>query len=200
MLTLASARRTWAALWAASLSLACAVAHADLMLFPTRVVFDKELRSAQVELVNQGSKPETYRISLVNRRMGESGEFMAITEAGPGEQFADEMGRDTHAGVSVIELAWIGLGIGHQFLHVARGHRRMRDQRERHDDDVGDRCEIALQIVGEFRPHCRLHDVGRSGWWFLIVFTVIGFFVLLYWLVKASDAGKNAYGEGPARA
>ena len=46
----------------------------------------------------------------------------------------------------------------------------------------------------------RLHDVGRSGWWFLIVFTVIGIPVLLYWLVKDSDKGKNAYGEGPARA
>jgi uncharacterized membrane protein YhaH (DUF805 family) len=46
----------------------------------------------------------------------------------------------------------------------------------------------------------RLHDVGRSGWWFLLVFTIIGIPVLLYWLVKDSDKGKNAYGEGPARA
>lgn len=65
---------------------------ADLMVFPTRIVFDKNVRAAQVELVNSGSKPLTYRISLVNRRMSESGEF---SEAGPppqpGEQFADEM-------------------------------------------------------------------------------------------------------------
>ena len=46
----------------------------------------------------------------------------------------------------------------------------------------------------------RLHDVGRSGWWFLIVFTIIGIPVLFYWLVRASDAGANKYGEGPARA
>jgi uncharacterized membrane protein YhaH (DUF805 family) len=46
----------------------------------------------------------------------------------------------------------------------------------------------------------RLHDVGRSGWWFLLVFTIIGIPVLLYWLVRASDAGANKYGEGPARA
>jgi uncharacterized membrane protein YhaH (DUF805 family) len=46
----------------------------------------------------------------------------------------------------------------------------------------------------------RLHDTGRSGWWFLIAFTVIGIPVLLYWLVRASDAGSNSYGEGPARA
>ena len=46
----------------------------------------------------------------------------------------------------------------------------------------------------------RLHDVGRSGWWFLLIFTIIGIPVVLYWLVKDSDKGKNAYGPGPARA
>lgn len=66
-------------------------AKADLMLFPTRVVFEKDQRSAQVELVNQGKTPETYRISVVNRRMGEAGEFIVITEPGPGEQFAEGM-------------------------------------------------------------------------------------------------------------
>lgn len=66
-------------------------AKADLMLFPTRVVFEKDQRSAQVELVNQGKTPETYRISVVNRRMGETGEFIVITEPGPGEQFAESM-------------------------------------------------------------------------------------------------------------
>jgi uncharacterized membrane protein YhaH (DUF805 family) len=46
----------------------------------------------------------------------------------------------------------------------------------------------------------RLHDTGRSGWWFLLVFSIIGIPVILYWLVKGSDAGANKYGEGPARA
>ena len=41
----------------------------------------------------------------------------------------------------------------------------------------------------------RLHDVGRSGWWWLIVFTIIGVFVLLYWLIRPGDAGANAHGE-----
>lgn len=65
-------------------------AFADLMLFPTRIVFDKQ-RAAQVELMNQGKTPETYRINLVNRRMGPNGEFIAIDQAGPGEQFAEPM-------------------------------------------------------------------------------------------------------------
>jgi fimbrial chaperone protein len=67
------------------------VVMADLMLFPTRVVFDKSQRATQVELVNQGKTPETYRISLVNRRMGETGDFVAVDKPGPGENFADAM-------------------------------------------------------------------------------------------------------------
>lgn len=66
-------------------------AWADLMLFPTRIVFEKNQRAAQVELINQGKAPETYRINLVNRRMGENGEFISIDTPGPGEQFADPM-------------------------------------------------------------------------------------------------------------
>jgi fimbrial chaperone protein len=76
---------------AALLSLSAASAWADLMLYPTRVVFEKDQRAAQVELVNQGKTPETYRISVVNRRMGESGEFIVISEPGPGELFAESM-------------------------------------------------------------------------------------------------------------
>lgn len=43
----------------------------------------------------------------------------------------------------------------------------------------------------------RLHDIGRSGWWQLLVLTIIGIFVLLYWFVQKGDAGENKY--GPAR-
>ncbi|MDR7331855.1 molecular chaperone [Roseateles asaccharophilus] len=70
--------------------LLCRPALADLMLFPTRIVFDKQ-RAAQVELMNQGSTAETYRINLVHRRMGPNGEFIAIDSPGPGEQFAEPM-------------------------------------------------------------------------------------------------------------
>jgi uncharacterized membrane protein YhaH (DUF805 family) len=46
----------------------------------------------------------------------------------------------------------------------------------------------------------RLHDVGRSGKWFLLVFTIVGILVVFYWLIKDSDAGANKYGKGPERA
>lgn len=43
----------------------------------------------------------------------------------------------------------------------------------------------------------RLHDVGRSGWWQLLIFTIVGLFVLLYWWVQPSQPGPNQYGEEP---
>ena len=65
---------------------------------------------------------------------------------------------------------------------------------------TGNLASLAFFLPGLALVARRLHDVGRSGWWFLIAFTIIGIPVLLYWLVKDSDAGANKYGAGPARA
>ena len=40
----------------------------------------------------------------------------------------------------------------------------------------------------------RLHDVGRSGWWLLLVLTIIGVLVLLFWWVQAGERETNKYG------
>ena len=64
---------------------------------------------------------------------------------------------------------------------------------------VGNLASLAFFLPGLALVARRLHDVGRIGWWFLSVFTIIGIPLLLYWLVRASDAGSNKYGEGPAR-
>ena len=39
----------------------------------------------------------------------------------------------------------------------------------------------------------RLHDSGKSGWWQLLYFTIIGAFLVLYWLIKKGDTNKNSY-------
>jgi len=66
-------------------------ASADLMLFPTRIVLEKNQRAAQLELINNGKETVTYRISLVNRRMSETGEITVVDQPAQGEQFADKM-------------------------------------------------------------------------------------------------------------
>lgn len=83
-------RRACLAIFAAVL-LVPSAARADLMLYPTRVVMTGNQRSAQVEIINRGTGPETYRINIVNRRMSETGEIVEAPELQPGEQFADAM-------------------------------------------------------------------------------------------------------------
>ena len=43
----------------------------------------------------------------------------------------------------------------------------------------------------------RLHDVGRSGLWILIAFTVIGIIPLLIWYVTHTKDEENVYGPNP---
>jgi uncharacterized membrane protein YhaH (DUF805 family) len=43
----------------------------------------------------------------------------------------------------------------------------------------------------------RLHDTGRSGWWILIAFTIIGAIPLIYWYATDSEAGNNKFGPNP---
>ncbi len=44
----------------------------------------------------------------------------------------------------------------------------------------------------------RLHDIGRSGWWWLLVFVpLIGAIMLIYWFVQEGDRFQNDYGPDP---
>ena len=43
----------------------------------------------------------------------------------------------------------------------------------------------------------RLHDTNKSGWWYLIIFTIIGILPLLYWYCKKGDEGENKFGSNP---
>ena len=76
---------------AISFLLGTAPAFAELMLYPTRIVIEGNQRSAQIQLINNGTESRTYRIALVNRRMNETGSFIDINEPLPGELFADDM-------------------------------------------------------------------------------------------------------------
>ncbi|MFG1299305.1 DUF805 domain-containing protein [Xanthobacter sp. V3C-3] len=43
----------------------------------------------------------------------------------------------------------------------------------------------------------RLHDIGRTGWWQLLLFTGAGVVVLIFWWILPSQPGSNRYGEEP---
>tara|TARA_E500000178_G_C16601077_1_gene564680 strand:+ start:224 stop:541 length:318 start_codon:yes stop_codon:yes gene_type:complete len=43
----------------------------------------------------------------------------------------------------------------------------------------------------------RLHDINRTGWWLLIVLTIIGLVLIIYWACVRSDEGDNQYGASP---
>ncbi|MEK7298558.1 MAG: DUF805 domain-containing protein [Candidatus Margulisiibacteriota bacterium] len=44
----------------------------------------------------------------------------------------------------------------------------------------------------------RLHDTGRSGWWLLLsLIPIIGWIVLIVFLVQDSQPGTNTYGPNP---
>lgn len=68
-----------------------ALAAGDLMIFPTRIVFDKNRRAAQVDLTNSGTTSGSYRITLTNKHMTELGEFLEAKSPLAGEFFADKI-------------------------------------------------------------------------------------------------------------
>ena len=43
----------------------------------------------------------------------------------------------------------------------------------------------------------RLHDVDKSGWWLLLVFSVVGIIPLLFWSVKQGAKEENGFGSAP---
>lgn len=44
----------------------------------------------------------------------------------------------------------------------------------------------------------RLHDIGKSGWSYLIgLVPVVGWIVLIVWFLKDSNQGPNQYGDSP---
>jgi P pilus assembly chaperone PapD len=56
----------------------------QLMVSPTRIVFEGNERTKQVNLINNGSETGRYRISFVRRKMTEDGKFVEIAENEPG--------------------------------------------------------------------------------------------------------------------
>jgi fimbrial chaperone protein len=80
------------ALALAALLLASPV-RSQILLSPTRVVFDGPARSIQVDVVNTSGKAAIYRLSVVNKRMTEDGDLLPVESPLPGERFVGDMVR-----------------------------------------------------------------------------------------------------------
>ncbi len=67
-----------------ALSSTSADAAGQLMVSPTRIVFEGNERTKQVNLINNGSETGRFRISFVNRKMTKDGRFEEVPENEPG--------------------------------------------------------------------------------------------------------------------
>ena len=57
---------------------------------------------------------------------------------------------------------------------------------------------LALLVPGLSVSARRLHDIGKSGWWqLLILLPFLGVIVLIYFWARDGQAGQNAYGDNP---
>ncbi|HEY2185115.1 MAG TPA: DUF805 domain-containing protein [Xanthobacteraceae bacterium] len=59
---------------------------------------------------------------------------------------------------------------------------------------------LALFLPGLAVSVRRLHDLDRTGWWILLVFTLIGIIVLLAWYCMRGTVGPNRFGPDPMAA
>ena len=63
---------------------------------------------------------------------------------------------------------------------------------------LGTIYNLAVLIPGLAVLFRRLHDTGRSGWWWLIAFIpIIGWIVLIVFCCLDSQPGENQYGPNP---
>ena len=60
-------------------------------------------------------------------------------------------------------------------------------------DVISGLVALGLLLPGLAVGARRLHDIGKSGWWQLILLTVIGLLLLIYWWVQPTVEGGNAY-------
>lgn len=63
----------------------------DLLVAPTRVIFEGRTRAAELTLVNIGKQAATYRISFTHFRMLENGDLKEIEQPTEGDAVADNL-------------------------------------------------------------------------------------------------------------
>jgi len=57
---------------------------------------------------------------------------------------------------------------------------------------------LALLLPGLAVGTRRLHDIGRTGWWQLLMLTGVGYFLLMYWWAQPAAERALKYGAASA--
>lgn len=65
-------------------------AQGNLLITPRRIVFEGNMKTAELNLANTGKDTARYNVSIVQYRMKEDGSFEEITQPDPGQNFADK--------------------------------------------------------------------------------------------------------------
>ena len=63
----------------------------DLLVAPTRLIFEGRTRAAELTLINIGRQTATYRISFIHMQMLEGGDLREIEKPQAGAPFADDL-------------------------------------------------------------------------------------------------------------
>jgi uncharacterized membrane protein YhaH (DUF805 family) len=62
---------------------------------------------------------------------------------------------------------------------------------------VGVIISLGLLLPGISMGIRRLHDLDRTGWWYLLVLTGIGAILLIIWACMKGTSGPNRFGPDP---
>ena len=77
------------------------------------------------------------------------------------------------------------------------GHRLSRFSRHWTYSPLNSLAGLALFLPGIAVSIRRLHDLDRTGWWLLLILTIIGGIVLLAWFCMRGTVGPNRFGPDP---
>ncbi|MEO8882172.1 MAG: DUF805 domain-containing protein [Devosia sp.] len=103
-------------------------------------------------------------------------------------------GRSSRAQYWLFQLCYIALLAGSFYVDY-RLNGRFPD---RHSPGLFSTFVIFFHLVPQITVTVRrLHDIGKSGWWYLLLFVPLAGLLIVVWTFFGSEDGSNDYGDDP---
>lgn len=103
-------------------------------------------------------------------------------------------GRSSRAQYWLFQLVFVAL-LAASFYGDYRLNGRFPD---RHDPGLLSTFVIFFHFVPQITVTVRrLHDIGKSGWWYLLLFVPLAGLLVFVWTFFRSEDGANDYGDDP---